>query len=101
MRKDIEAIRVRVLNMVADAFGCSVAEIKGSVKKKTFSDARCVYSYIMRHQCGESFMSIGLALNKDHSTVVEQIERMNSMIFTKEEAAHKLKKIERELLKQN
>lgn len=95
---DPDRRRKIILEMVCEEFGCTEQEIRSLVRKRPFSDARAVCSYIMRTHLKDTFIRIGMELNKDHSSVIEQIKRVEAFIYTKDLVAKKLRKIEGELL---
>lgn len=98
MITEAESKRRYILERVCEEFGCTIDDVRSLVRKRNFSNARRVYSYITRTHLKDSFIRIGMELNKDHSSVIEQIQRMEDFIYTKDSVARTLQKIERHLL---
>jgi chromosomal replication initiation ATPase DnaA len=93
-----DALRKRIMWMVCESFGCTVEQLRSQARTREVYDARCAYSYLTRHHAGDTYTRIGMELNKDHSAAVLQVERMVQLIFIKDPAAKRMKKIEQELL---
>ncbi len=65
-----------ILNSAADFFGVSAAELTGRNRSAKISLPRQVVMYVMREELGASLPQIGLALDRDHTTVMHGIERI-------------------------
>jgi chromosomal replication initiation ATPase DnaA len=101
MNNSPEAVRTKIMNLVCELFDVTPEQLTGPVRSKLIHHARCVFSYLCRHHAGDTYMRIGMSLNKDHSSVIEQIEYMNNLIFMKHPTAKKMKQIESQLFTKN
>lgn len=105
LRADERNMRIReiykrkvIMATVALSFGTSIKGIRSASKKAHVSAARRACSYILRHRMKDSLTVIAATLKKDHTAVMEQIQRMEDHLFMKDAVAKKLQKIEQELL---
>lgn len=65
-----------VLRAAADFFGVPLAELIGRSRSAKIALPRHVVMYVMREEVGASLQQIGLALGRDHTTVMHGIERI-------------------------
>lgn len=63
------------ITQAADQFGVSAIAIKSTSRRRDHIDARHVAAYAAR-LCGGSYPSIGAALHRDHSTVMNAVGRV-------------------------
>jgi len=52
-----------------------ITDIRRSVRKKEYVNARMTYSYILR-QHGYSYKKIGMSIGKDHSTIIHYVSNV-------------------------
>lgn len=101
MITDIQTRRDQLAQTICQALRVTIEDLKGRSKAREVYNARCVYSYLARHVMGDTYQVIGRFLNKDHHSVINQIEAMNDMIYTKHASALIMKQIESELVIEN
>lgn len=58
-------------------------------RKRECVDARMIYSYVLRHTLGASLTSIGMSINKDHTTIIHYLKTMESLLEVDREVARK------------
>jgi hypothetical protein len=57
-------------------------------RKREIIDARMIYAKILRER-GASLSSIGMTINKDHTTIIHYIRTMNDLLVTDREVLRK------------
>ena len=78
-----EPIRVtqdKIFAAVANKYGVTVEDIRGSRRTKDIAMARHVSIYIMRNVTGMSLPSIGKVFNRDHTTILSSIKTVEKEI---------------------
>lgn len=58
-------------------------------RKRECVDARMIYAYVLRHSVGASLASIGMSINKDHTTIIHYIKTMDNLLEVDREVARK------------
>jgi len=58
-------------------------------RKRECVDARMIYSYVLRHTLGASLTSIGMSINKDHTTIIHYLKTMEGLLEVDREVARK------------
>jgi chromosomal replication initiator protein len=66
----------RILNIVADNYGVSVDELKGSKRNANIATARHMCMYLLRHHTQLSLTEIGKIFSRDHSTTISSIRKV-------------------------
>jgi DNA-binding MarR family transcriptional regulator len=74
-----------ILKHLSEIYECSIVDILSKAKIRHFVDARAIFAFILRNNCGESLSEIGQALERDHSSVSHLVKRTEDMIFIKDE----------------
>jgi len=87
-----------VLSAVAGLYGVKVADIKGSRKTREVTHPRQVAMYLARRLTRNSYPEIGRAFgNKDHSTVVKGVKKIQKIIRQDPEVAERVRGLEQRL----
>jgi chromosomal replication initiator protein len=87
-----------VLSSVANHYGVKVSELKSSRKTREVTHPRQVAMYLARRLTNASYPEIGRAFgNKDHSTVVKGVKKLQIMITENHEVAEKVRTVERRI----
>ena len=68
----------KIISEVARTFNVSVDDIKGQNRTSNLSSARRVSIYIIRQITGLSTLEIGKEFNRDHSTIVYTLKKMET-----------------------
>ena len=71
---------LNLLNSVANIFQVSTEELSSSIRKKEFALARHVAMYILKEYKGLGIMKIAELFERDHSSVVYAITRINKQV---------------------
>ncbi len=90
-----EAQMVYLQNLICDEYNVSWAEMLAPGRKTQFVDARGAYCYLVRKYFNYSLSKIGDILGKDHTTVIHYINRVSGYIHVGDNAAIRIKRIER------
>ena len=69
-----------ILETVSTHFNVKIEEIKSKRRNKPITNARQVYMYLTREILNESLLNIGKSIDRDHSTVIHGIEKIEEMI---------------------
>ena len=73
----------KILNVVADYYSLSVAQITGKMKTGNIANARHVAIYLIRDMLDVPFKKIGATFsNRDHSTIMHSVETVEQMLKT-------------------
>ncbi len=85
-----------VMGTVARHYGIKVADIKSSRKTRDVTHPRQVAMYLARKLTRASFPEIGRAFgNKDHSTVVKGVKKLDRVLQEDPEEAERVRSLER------
>ncbi len=85
-----------VLSTVARHYGVRVSDLKSSRKTREVTHPRQVAMYLARRLTRASFPEIGKAFgNKDHSTVVKGVKRLDRVLQEDPEEAERVRTVER------
>jgi hypothetical protein len=71
--------RVSVIDAIETSLSITYNQIISKARKREIADARHLYMYFMR-QFGFSLHSIGISINRDHSSVVFGIKKVRTLI---------------------
>lgn len=69
----------------ADAFGITVADIKGRAQPQRIVKARHAFVYVSRETLKESFPRIAGVLGRDHTTAMSSYRRAQALIERNED----------------
>ncbi len=69
-----------VISIIANEMEVSVDEIKSKKRTKKITEARQLYMYIAREILNESLVTIGKTVDRDHSTVLHGIKKIEQKI---------------------
>lgn len=67
-----------VLNAAAIRYGCTVDQILGGTRARDITNARMVVCYVAHRDLGMSTTRIGQQIDRDHSTVVNAVHRVEA-----------------------
>ena len=70
----------KILEVVSKKYGVSIAELKSKTKVSNVTNARQIAMYIMRKRLDLSFPKIGSVFNREHSTVIPSVEKIEKEI---------------------
>lgn len=98
-QKTVQKITPRkVLSQTAKEFSFKVRDLCGKSRQKELVSARHIAMYLLRKDLNLPLMKIGELLgNRDHSTVIHAIEKINQEFTTNETIRHRVVKIRKEL----
>lgn len=65
-----------IIGAVAMAFGLAPAEITGRSRMGSVTEARCIVCYVARRCTRMSYPQIGIAIDRDHTTVMSAVKRV-------------------------
>ena len=82
-----------IIEKIASYYGISIEEISGKSKIKNTALARQISMYLMRKLTNLTLEEIGAVLNKDHSTVLHAIRRIEDNISNTPELADVIRDI--------
>ncbi len=82
-----------IIEKIASYYGISIEEISGKSKIKNTAMARQISMYLMRKLTNLTLEEIGTVLNKDHSTVLHAIRRIEDNISSSPELADVIRDI--------
>lgn len=71
-----------ILETVSNHFNVKVEEIKSKKRNQPITNARQVYMYLTREILNESLLNIGKSIDRDHSTVIHGIEKIEEKLKT-------------------
>jgi len=87
-----------VLSQTAKEFSFKIRDLCGKSRQKELVNARHIAMYLLRKDLNLPLMKIGELLgNRDHSTVIHAIEKINQEFTTNETIRHRVVKIRKEL----
>lgn len=73
----------KILRVTAKLFECTVKDLRGGSRKSGLVRARGVFIWICRHRLKLSFKKIGSLLgNRDHTTIMNGLEKIGSLLDT-------------------
>ena len=72
----------RILSAVSRKYGISVEDIKSKKKTDTIANARHISIYIIRHETGLSLKEIGKIFNRDHTTILASVQKVEINLKT-------------------
>ncbi len=82
-----------IVEKIAAYYNLTVEDILGKGKTKNIANARQIAIYLMRKLTGLTLAEIGSALNRDHSTVLHSIRKIEDSITTDTELADTIRDI--------
>lgn len=69
-----------ILEIVSDYFNIKIDDIKSKKRNKNITTSRQVYMYLAREILDEPLLNIGKSINRDHSTVIHGIEKIQEKL---------------------
>ena len=87
-----------VLNDVAHAFNVTKKEMTSKSRKKEFVEARHVAMYLIHKKLNRTQEATGEIFDRDHSTVVHALKKVNNIMETEKDFRRTVNKI---ILKNN
>lgn len=78
--KDSSLSTETILEAVSSHFNVKIEEIKSKKRNKPITIARQSYMYLTRELLNESLLNIGKTIERDHSTVIHGIEKIEEKI---------------------
>lgn len=95
----------QILEVVCDHFDVSEKEVRGPVRERHLVVARHLLCYLAKHFTPLTLVSIGNRLNRDHTSVIYALSKIDDYIVTKDEMMYtdiiflteKLKDMDRDL----
>ncbi len=78
--KDVSLSTDTILEAVSNHFNVKIEEIKSKKRNQPITNARQVYMYLTREILNESLLNIGKSIDRDHSTVIHGIEKIEEKI---------------------
>lgn len=92
--RKIEATPETIFNVVTEAFGVAIEDLKGNSRRREISVARQVGMYLMRQYTGLSLPKIGEEFGgKDHTTVMYSCEKVTELQRTDPEMGSLLRQL--------
>ena len=73
----------KIIAELAECMGATATEIKGKSRKRELVITRQIAMYCIKQITGLSLKSVGIALKRDHTTVIHSIKCVNDMYDTK------------------
>ena len=88
----------KILNVVADYYNLSVAQLKGNSRQSQLAMARHISMYLIRTMLDIPFKQIGKIFGgKDHSTVMSAVEKCEKMLKTSPQFATAINQLQTRL----
>jgi chromosomal replication initiator protein len=88
-----------IIERVCFEFGCTEEELLSDNRERRFVVARDTVAFLLRKHLGFTLKSIATLLNRDHSTILIALRRVDDLFFTKDSIAKVIKTIETNLYK--
>ena len=80
--------------VICDYFDITVNQLKSSSRKREHVTARIIFSYLARYRYNLTFAAIGAFINRDHSTVIHEVDNFNQWSVTPKAYSIELKHYE-------
>jgi len=90
--------QIQLLDEVCREFNCERADIKKITRRRELVDARSVYAYLLHKHLHYTVVRIGEEINRNHSSVVCALRRVESYIRMKDFVKDSLESIENNFL---
>lgn len=72
----------QIIDLICESYGISQDDLKSQNRKKELVFARHLSMYLLRKKAKLSLREVGLMLGRDHTTVVNAIDRVNEYLET-------------------
>lgn len=96
--QQVEPIKpFEIIDMCRKYFGVSEILLKGRKRDRDLAACRHLAVYLIDKHCNYTKSNIARLLNRDHTTVIHAIKRVNNSLFTKMDLYDDLKYLEREI----
>lgn len=90
----------QMTTLICDALNVSVDAIFSATRKREIAEVRFLVMYFLFTKCYGRKSAIGAYMNKDHTSVIHAIKKVNDRIYIKDDATlHAIKVIEERLKK--
>ncbi len=89
-----------VISAVCEEFECTPEQLKCSKRNAAHSHARIAAAYFLRDRLKNTLQRVGIELNRDHSTIVYLLKKVEDYRFTKHETYYRIARIEQKLFNQ-
>lgn len=93
-----KSVRVRLVRLICLFYECTHEQLVGEKKNQAIVNARKAYACIARHTLHDGLAKIGEALKRDHSVIINLLERAEDDAFMKKYNTTVIKQIEQQLL---
>lgn len=97
--KDISLNSDAILEVVSSHFNVKIDEIKSKKRNQPITNARQVYMYLAREILNDSLLNIGKNIDRDHSTVIHGIEKIEEKIKSDKNFENTLLSLKNKLMK--
>jgi chromosomal replication initiator protein len=92
--EQVEASPETVMHAIAETYGVSIEDLKGSSRRREISVARQIAMFLMRQHTDLSLPKIGEVFGgKDHTTVLYSCEKIAQLKNTDPELARNLRQL--------
>ncbi len=86
-----------IMQIVADFYNVDVNDLPGNKRQSTIKQARHVSMYFMRDMLSLRFAEIGSIMNKDHSTVMNAVKKVETEINMDEQLAANVQQLRKRI----
>ena len=86
----------RIISTVSKNYGVAVEDIKSKKKTDNIANARHIAIYLIRNITDLSLKEIGKIFDRDHSTVLSSLNKVELNIKTMKNTASEIKKLKKE-----
>lgn len=92
-----DAMVERIISTVSKNYGVAVEDIKSKKKTDNIANARHIAIYLIRNITDLSLKEIGKIFDRDHSTVLSSLNKVELNIKTMKNTASEIKKLKKEI----
>ena len=93
----IDTLIERILGAVSRAYGVSVEDMKSKKRTDSIASARHVAIYVIKHLTDLTLKEIGAVFDRDYSTVISSIDKVEKNISTVNNYENDINKIIKEV----
>jgi chromosomal replication initiator protein len=95
-----DALVEKILSTVSSHFSISIENLKSKKRNDSIANARHVAMYLIKNLTELTLKAIGEIFNRDYSTVISSISKVELNIKTKHNASSEIKKLIKEIKSQ-